>query len=167
MAKGPRLLLVHGRNGLDARPGRVPGTDIDVLTEIEIGRPREEVSAYAADPDNATEWYTHIVNVEWKTPRPLAIGSRVAFVARFLGRLIVYTYEIRELVPGGQLVMSSDTMETTYTWTDTPAGGTRMGLRNRGRPRGLSAVAAPLLALATRRATRKDLARLKRILESR
>ena len=125
------------------------------------------VATYAAEPDNATEWYTHIKSVEWKTPPPLAVGSRVAFVARFLGRRLAYTYAILEVVPGERLVMSSDTMETTYTWTDTPAGATRMGLRNRGRPRGFSAIAAPLLAIVTRRSTRNDLARLKRILESR
>jgi len=56
-------------------------------------------------------------------------------------------------------------METTYTWEDT-AGGTRMTLRNRGEPAGFSTVAAPIMARAMRRANRKDLLRLKEILES-
>jgi hypothetical protein len=30
---------------------------VDVVTEINIGRPRDEVSAFAADPSNATAWY--------------------------------------------------------------------------------------------------------------
>ena len=143
--------------------------DIDVVTEVEIGRPREDVAAYTADPGNATTWYTHIESVEWKTEPQLAVGSRVAFVAQFLGRRLSYTYEIRELVPGERLVMSTDDgpfrMETTYTWTDSPGGGTTMAIRNRGRPAGFSKLAAPFLAAATRRATRKDLARLKRLLE--
>jgi heat shock protein HslJ len=141
---------------------------VDVLTEIEIDRPPEVVAAYATDPDNATSWYENIERVEWKTPPPLAVGSRIAFVARFLGRRLEYTYEVRELVPGGRLVMSTAdgpfAMETTYTWERT-AGGTRMTLRNRGEPAGFSRVAAPLLARAMRRANRKDLDRLKSIIE--
>ena len=40
-----------------------------------------------------------------------------------------------------------------------------MTLRNRGEPSGFSNVAAPMIAAAMRRANRKDLARLKDILE--
>jgi uncharacterized protein YndB with AHSA1/START domain len=142
---------------------------VDVVTEIGIARPREAVADYASDPTNASDWYENIESVEWRSEPPLAVGSRVAFVASFLGRRLAYTYEVRELVPGERLVMSTAdgpfAMETTYTWADVPGGGTRMTLRNRGAPSGFSRVAAPLLAGAMRRANRKDLARLKRILE--
>jgi Polyketide cyclase / dehydrase and lipid transport len=142
---------------------------VDVVTEIEIGRSRAEVAAYAADHDNATAWYENIERVEWKGDPPLAVGSRVSFVARFLGRRLAYTYEIVELVAGERLVMRTADgpfpMETTYTWADDRRGGTRMTLRNRGEPSGFSGLAAPLLAGAMRRANRKDLERLKRILE--
>ena len=57
-------------------------------------------------------------------------------------------------------------METSYAWTDTPEGHTRMVLRNRGTPAGFSRLVAPFMALAMRRANQKDLARLKEILES-
>jgi uncharacterized membrane protein len=142
---------------------------VDVETQIEIARPRAEVAAYAADIDHTTTWYQNIDAVEWQTPRPLAVGSRVAFVARFLGRRLAYTYEIRELVPGERLVMSTAQgpfpMETTYIWSDAGAGRTRMTLRNRGEPAGFSRIAAPFMAGAVRRANRKDLRRLKQILE--
>jgi hypothetical protein len=48
-----------------------------------------------------------------------------------------------------------------------PHGSTRMTLRNRGEPAGLSKIAAPIMATAMRRANRKDLQRIKKILESR
>jgi uncharacterized membrane protein len=143
---------------------------VDIQTEIEIARPRSEVASFAADPDNATSWYQNIKSVEWKSPKPLTTGSRVAFTAQFLGRRLAYTYEVRELIPGERFVQATAEgpfpMETTYTWEDTPAGGTRMMLRNQGRPAGFSKLAAPLMASAIRRANRKDLARLKAILEA-
>jgi uncharacterized protein YndB with AHSA1/START domain len=142
---------------------------VDVTTEIDIARPRNEVAAYVMDPNRATEWYRNIKKVEWKSEPPLQQGSRVAFVAQFLGRTIAYTYEIKELVPNESLVMSTSegpfAMETTYSFTDSPAGGTSMKLRNRGRPSGFGKIAAPMMTTAMRRANTKDLERLKEILE--
>jgi uncharacterized membrane protein len=142
---------------------------VDVLTEIVIDRPLERVAAYAADPSNAPEWYANIKSVEWKTPPPVAVGSRMAFVAHFLGRRLAYTYEIVELVAGERLVMRTAEgpfpMETTYTWEPHGGGKTKMTLRNRGEPTGFSKLVGPLMASAMRRANRNDLARIKQLLE--
>jgi uncharacterized protein YndB with AHSA1/START domain len=142
---------------------------VDVLTEIEIDRPREEVSAFAADPANATAWYKNIKAVEWETSALVTVGSRVRFRAQFLGRSLEYTYEIREIEPGQRFVMATAQgpfpMETTYTWKDTAGGGTKMSLRNRGEPTGFAAVAAPVLTRAMRKANDADLRRLKALLE--
>jgi hypothetical protein len=143
---------------------------VDVLTETVIERPRERVAAYAADPANAPAWYVNIKSIEWITSPPLALGSRVAFVAHFLGRRLAYTYELVEWLPGERLVMRTSEgpfpMETTYTWTSIDARRTRMTLRNRGTPTGFAAIAAPFMAAAMRAANRKDLARLKTLLEA-
>lgn len=142
---------------------------VDVLTETVIARPRNEVAGFAANPDNAPAWYENIKSVEWKTSPSLVVGSRIAFVAQFLGRRLAYTYEIVEFLPGTHLVMRTAEgpfpMETTYSWESTPDGGTRMTLRNRGNPAGFSRLAAPFMAWAMRRANRKDLACLKELLE--
>jgi uncharacterized protein YndB with AHSA1/START domain len=145
--------------------------DVDVHTETVIRRPRDEVAGYAGDPAHAPEWYANIDSVEWRTPPPLGIGSRLDFVARFLGRRLAYTYEVVEHVPGERLVMRTAQgpfpMETTYTWDAVDDGATRMTLRNRGRPSGFSGLVAPVMAAAIRRANRADLARLRGLLEQR
>ena len=141
---------------------------VDVVNSIVINRPVADVSQYAADPDNAPLWYENIKSVEWKTRRPAQVGSRIDFVAQFLGRRLAYTYEFVEFVPGRRLMMQTPgppfPMETTYTWED-DNGATRMTLRNRGTPRGFAAWLAPLMSLMVGRANRKDLALLKGRLE--
>jgi uncharacterized protein YndB with AHSA1/START domain len=142
---------------------------VDVTVETRIERPVEDVAAFAGDPGNAPSWYVNIESVRWQTPPPVQVGSRMDFVASFLGRRIEYTYEVIDLVPGERLVMRTAQgpfpMQTTYTW-EPAAGGTRMTLRNNGSPRGFARVTAPVMELAMRRAMTKDLAALKRRLES-
>ncbi len=148
---------------------QTPGVAVNAVTEIEINRPREEVSAFAADPDNAMAWYKNIKAVEWETPPPAVVGSRLRFRAQFLGRTLSYTYEVREIAPGRRFVMATSEgpfpMETTYTWEDAAGGTTKMTLRNRGEPSGFAAVTAPVMARAMRRANEADLRRLKALLE--
>ena len=139
------------------------------MTEIEIRCGREEVAAFAADPSNATAWYKNIKSVEWQTPPPAVVGTKLRFRAEFLGRLLEYTYEVREIDPGRRFVMTTAQgpfpMETTYSWDDAGPGTTKMTLRNRGEPSGFAAVTAPIMARAMRRANEADLRRLKALLE--
>ena len=143
--------------------------DVDVTAETVIAAPREKVAAFAADPDRVPEWYANIREARWETPPPLALGSRIGFVARFLGRRLAYTYEVVQHVPGQRFAMRTAQgpfpMETTYTWEDAPGGRTRMTLRNRGRPEGFARIAAAIMVPAMRSAMAKDLARLKALLE--
>jgi uncharacterized membrane protein len=176
-AVDPRRVFVNtlARAARDCEPpptvvwGSEGGMTVDVVTDIVIDRPRGEVATFAADPSNAPSWYVNITSVEWRTTPLLSVGARVAFMARFLGRTLSYTYEIVEHSPGTRLVMRTAEgpfpMETTYTWESTPDGTTCMTLRNRGAPSGFFRVVAPLMAGAIRRANRKDLRRLKQLLE--
>lgn len=139
---------------------------IDVVSEIVIARPRAEVAAYVLDQDNAPRWHKNVESVEWVTPPPAAVGVRFTYAAKVLGG-VAYTYEVRELDDGERFVMSTADgpfeMETTYTWADAPGGATRMTLRSRGEPR--NKLSGSVMARAVRRANRKDLRRLKKLLE--
>ena len=134
-------------------------------------RPVEVVAAYTCEPRNAPEWYANIRSVDILGEGELAVGSRMRFVAGFLGRRLEYTYEVTELVPGERLTMTTSSgpfpMTTEYRFVAAGAGRTIVTLRNHGAPQGFGSVAAPMLRRSMERANRKDLDALKAMLESR
>ncbi|MBE4908541.1 SRPBCC family protein [Bacillus luteolus] len=142
---------------------------VDVFSEIDIKRPIKLVSEYAANPDHAPEWYVNINSAEWKTKKPLTIGSQIAFKAKFLGRDLAYVYEIVEYIPEQKMVMKTANgpfpMETTYIWHAVNENLTRMTLRNRGVPTGFSKIFSPFMATMMKKANMKDLNKIKAILE--
>jgi len=142
---------------------------VDVTTEILIKRPLRIVAEYAVNPDNAPEWYENIKSAEWKTPKPLAVGSRIAFTAHFMGKQLAYTYEVMKFSPDEFIMRTAEgpfPMETTYTFRSDGETNTIMTLRNRGNPSGFSKLFAPFMAMMMRRANNKDLRSIKAILET-
>ncbi|MDW7618035.1 ATPase [Peribacillus simplex] len=144
---------------------------VNVLTDIKIKCTLNRVAEYATNPDNAPEWYVNIDSAEWQTQKPLSIGSRIAFKAQFLGRQLAYIYEIVEFIPEQKLVMRTANgpfpMETTYTWETIDNNLTRMTLQNKGIPSGFSKLLTPLMSLLMKSANKKDLKKIKDILEKR
>src|SRR3954467_4357268 len=140
---------------------------VDVLSEIVIDRPCEQVAGYAADPSHAPDWYVNIASVQWLTEPPVRVGSRTAFVAEFLGRRLAYTYEIAEYVPGERLVMRTAEgpfpMEIRSAWRSDEPERTRMTLPTGGEPLYLARLVGPFVAVAVGCANRNDLPALNAI----
>jgi uncharacterized membrane protein len=141
----------------------------NVQVEIVIDRPREAVAGYATDPANDTSWIGALTEVNVLTDPPVGVGSRVERVAQFLGKRIEYVNEIVELDPPRRLVMRSVKapfpMTVTYEFDDAGTG-TRMRITTEGDASGFYRLAGPLLERQVRKGVAKDLARLKRLLET-
>jgi Polyketide cyclase / dehydrase and lipid transport len=150
---------------------------VEVVTRIQIARPLKKVADYATNADNALKWYINnapkwyinIISAEWKTPKPLVLGSQVAFIAHFLGKKLAWTYEVTELMREEKIVMQTSDgpfpIETTYTWKSTGDFHTKMTLGNKMSPSGFSRLMAPFIAMMLKWSNKKDLKKLKEILE--
>ncbi|MEO2074234.1 MAG: hypothetical protein ABGX20_02465 [Bacillus sp. (in: firmicutes)] len=57
---------------------------VDVLTDIIIQCPREQVAAYAANPENAPEWYVNIKKAVWQSEKSVDVGARIAFMSSMM-----------------------------------------------------------------------------------
>jgi uncharacterized membrane protein len=145
---------------------------IDITAEVAIRRPLGEVAAYMIDPAHDPEWIGGVRSVRTETPPPLAVGSRVARVASFLGRRVEYVNEVTELDPERVLDMRSVKapfpMRVTYSFAAGATDGaptTVVRNRVRGAPGGFLALFGPLLGPLVKRSVQKDLERLRDLME--
>ena len=142
---------------------------IDVLAEIHVRRPRDQVAAYMTDPGNDPEWIGGLREARLHGDGPLGEGSRVARVASFMGRRVEYVNEVTTLEPGRVLEMRSVKapfpMHITYTFEDRD-GGTVVRNHVQGGG-GLFSLGSPLFAPMVRRNVQQDLERMRDVLEAR
>ncbi|MGF1595653.1 MAG: TetR family transcriptional regulator [Acidimicrobiales bacterium] len=70
--------------------------------------------------------------MEWKTPPPLQVGSEAAFVARFLGRELRYTYAIVEYTHSAAVDALLDAAEAEFATEGFETGSLRKIMRDAG-----------------------------------
>ena len=142
--------------------------NIDVKAEVVINRPKDEVAGFAMNADNDPIWIGGIVEAKVVTEPPFGKGTKVARVAKFMGRRMEYTPEVIRYEPGKLLEMSTDVpFEMTIRYEFEDAGdGTLARIRVQGEGSGFYRLAAPLLARMVKRNVTSDLRTLKRLLES-
>ena len=73
---------------------------LEVVVQQTIRRPAADVFDYIADMSNNTTWQKGMQSCVWTSEPPLRLGSTYDQTARFLGREIVSSFEVTELVPG-------------------------------------------------------------------
>jgi uncharacterized protein YndB with AHSA1/START domain len=70
-----------------------------IVSTAEVGRPPEEVFAYATDPSRFGEWQWGVVSGQLLGDGPPAVGSRFTTTTRFGGAEQVSALEITEFSP--------------------------------------------------------------------
>ncbi len=142
---------------------------IDVNAETLIDRPKEDVARFAMNAENDPIWIGGISEANVLTDPPMAKGTQVERLARFLGRRILYVNEVVEYDPGALLIMRSIKgpfpMTITYQFEEEGAS-TLARIRVQGDASGFYRLAAPVLSRAVKRSTTNDLKSLKGVLES-
>ena len=141
---------------------------IDLETTVEISRPVAEVFGFVADQTNAPTWQDGLQEVRRLTEGPLGIGTEHEFIRRFVGRRLAtrnrfVSFEegryVEFEIPDGWL-----TGRASYLAEPSPSG-TVLTSRMRFRARGPSVLLEPVLTRLLARDSRRDEARLKRLLE--
>ncbi len=141
---------------------------IDVKAEILIRRARDDVASFAMDPQNDPIWISGILEAKTLTEGPFGKGTKVQRVASFLGRRMHYTPEVVDYEPPAHIVMRTDSpfdMTIRYDFEEAD-GATRMRINVRGGGSGFFKVAGPLLGLQVKKNLRRDLGKLKTLMES-
>ena len=140
---------------------------VNVFIETMIDCDRQRVAAFATDPANDRDWIGGVVEAKKLTEGPVAIGTRVARVANFLGRRFSYTLEVIDMEPDQKVVMTTSTpfpMMVVYEF-EGAGRNTLMRIRVSGEPRGFFRLGGPFLPRMVRGNVMKDLGRLKQRLE--
>jgi len=143
---------------------------VNVETSIVIHRPIEEVFAYITDARNQPQWDAGLVEVRQTPESPVAVGTRVTEVRKFLGRKIESSREVVEYEPPTKCIFKNTTgpFPVTGSLTFEPtAQGTTVIWKMEMKPGGFFALAEPLVARSLRRQLEAGLGDVKDLLENR
>lgn len=141
----------------------------DITIEIIINLPKERVAEYASDPENAPYWCKNIKSVQWDSEAPVRAGTRLLVQEQIMRRNMQNVYEVVEIIPGQKVVVKTRSngmkIDTTVGWQAIDEDTTCMTVRIRAVPNAFFKAIVPFKALAIRNTCRRNLKRLKRILE--
>ena len=133
---------------------------------IDVARPAEEVFEHLVDLDRLPEWQSSAV--ESRADEPLTEGVRVFECRRALGREVNSELEVTAFDRPRRLTLKTLKGPVRFTVDHRLAeadGGTRLTVVAEGKAGGFMRLGEPVLARSVEAELRKDLERLKQLLE--
>jgi uncharacterized protein YndB with AHSA1/START domain len=141
---------------------------IETVVTREIARPADEVFAFVADASNNPRWQFGMQRCTRTSEPPIRVGSTYDQHARFLGRDIVSTFEVVELVPDRRIrirtLESPMPIDVVREVEPLAAGRARVRATVRGGPTGTLRLLDPLTKVLVQRSVRRDYERLAALL---
>ena len=135
---------------------------------VTINRPVEEVFAALQDLDKIPRWNSSLSEVRKTSDGPLAAGSTLVYVGRFLGRSYESPSEYSEFVPDKSYISKTTSapfeLEVSTT-LERVEGATKLTIEARGESRGFFKVAEPIVVRLTKRTFENAYENLKTLLE--
>ncbi|MGI9615167.1 MAG: SRPBCC family protein [Acidimicrobiales bacterium] len=142
---------------------------IEVLIDIDVKAPPDEVFAFWSDHANNPSWQNGMKSCTWTSEPPIGVGSTYDQEASFLGRPITTSFEVVEFEPGTKIRITSTVstlpLDITREVAPTAEGGTNLKATIRGEPGGLMKLMNPLSQRMVARNVNRDYARLKVLLD--
>jgi hypothetical protein len=143
---------------------------IDVTAKISIKCPQKIVAAYAFDPANDPSWIGGIQEANIITGECVMLGTQVKRTAIFMGKTIEYVLEVTKFDTDHLIEMRSVKspfpMVVRYQFDAISNDNTLAAITVRGSSKGFFRIADFLMALMVKNNIRRDVRRLKKIMEA-
>ena len=136
---------------------------------VVINRPVEQVFAFISDLENDPPW-SGAAEMRRTSPGPVGVGTTFQQRDRLLGRRLELTLRVVGYEPDRKVTITTASRRLSFSGTrmvePVGQGATRVTFVGAGRAGGVWRPAEPLLAAVGGRRLRRQLGRLKRLLES-
>jgi uncharacterized membrane protein len=141
---------------------------IEIHESETVRRPVESVYAYVMDFPRWPEWRMALNNASQVSDGPVGVGTHVVVSGHMMGRDLDMDIEITELEPNERIGFRTSAgpveLEGAFTFEAVPEG-TLLSVIGQAEPKGVLALAGPLIARQVHDMWSEDLAALKGVLE--
>lgn len=142
---------------------------VKVEGTVVINRPIEEVFAFLANPDNASQWQGSVLESKQTSEGPVGVGTTGQAASQFLGRRIESTWEVTEYELNRKATLKTTSGPVPYEQSATLESvdeGTKVTLVAEYEVGGFFKLAEPIVARMAQRQAEGDFANLKDLVEA-